>query len=73
MVKVRSAETVQHLSGQALQLEVARVVDAAERGTVQFGDYEAFVLCREELARRCTRRAGGCGGTGLRRRHPLRL
>lgn len=52
MVKVRLDETVQHLSRQALQSEVARVVDAAERGTVQFEDYEAFVLCREELARR---------------------
>ena len=45
-------EGVEALSRQELLEIIAAVKDAADRGTVQMRDYEAFVRCQEELARR---------------------
>lgn len=58
--EVRLNRTVQHLSRQELRAEIVRIINATQRGTVQFRDLETFVFCREELARRGD-------GTGLPR------
>ena len=46
------AGAVQHLLRQDLLTLIRQIEDAVHRGTAQMHDYETFVLCKEELARR---------------------
>ncbi len=43
---------VRGLSSQELQWIVAHIEDTVLKGTAQVGDYEDFVLCKQELVRR---------------------
>ena len=53
-VEMRTGEVpyVRGLSSRELQWVVAHVEDAILKGTAQIGDYEDFVLCKQELVRR---------------------
>ena len=51
-VRVEEAPYVRQLSPRELQEVAAGVEDAILRGTAQIGDYEDFVLCKQELVRR---------------------
>ena len=52
IVEPSLAGAVQHMLRQDLLALIRQVEDAAHRGTAQMQDYEAFVLCQQELARR---------------------
>ena len=52
IVEPSLAGAVQHLLRQDLLTLICQVEDAVHRGTAQMRDYETFVLCKEELARR---------------------
>ncbi len=46
------SESVQQLAKGELLVLIRQVEDAVHRGTAQMRDYETFVRCQEELARR---------------------
>ena len=52
IVEPSLAGAVQHLLRQDLLTLICQVEDAVHRGTAQMRDYETFVLCKQELARR---------------------
>lgn len=45
-------DRVQRMSTEELANTIARCEDAIADGTAEIEDYEAFVLCQKELARR---------------------
>lgn len=47
-----SQERVRRMSTEELANTIARCEDAIADGTAEIEDYEAFVLCQKELARR---------------------
>ena len=51
-VRLEEMPYVRQLSRRELQEVTAGVEDAILRGTAQIGDYEDFVLCKQELVRR---------------------
>ena len=51
-VRVEKVPYVRQLSRRELQEVAAGVEDAMLRGTAQIGDYENFILCKQELVRR---------------------
>ena len=51
-VRLEEMPYVRQLSRRELQEVTAGVEDAILKGTAQIGDYEDFVLCKQELVRR---------------------
>ncbi|MBX3142428.1 MAG: hypothetical protein KF813_01625 [Trueperaceae bacterium] len=53
MVQERAmADTIRYYSNEELSEIIAKCENAISDGTAEIEDYEAFVLCQKELARR---------------------
>ncbi|NLG08504.1 MAG: hypothetical protein GX560_04535 [Deinococcales bacterium] len=52
MVQATTSDSFRHLSNEELSEVIARCESAIQDGTADIEDYEAFVLCQKELARR---------------------
>lgn len=48
----RGREHIRRLSNEELSRVIARCEDAIADGSAEIGDFETFVLCQRELARR---------------------
>lgn len=48
----RSQERLKRMSNEELSHAITRCEDAIAEGSAEIGDFELFVLCQRELARR---------------------
>ena len=52
MVQATTSDSFRHLSNEELSEIISKCESAITDGSAEIEDYEAFVLCQKELARR---------------------